>query len=53
MDTLTFGARRFLRHLTDLGYKKSPVTEFDVSKVSSHILSFLFFSVLVIFVMVF
>ncbi|PWZ20956.1 Flap endonuclease 1-B [Zea mays] len=33
MDTLTFGARRFLRHLTDLGYKKSPVTEFDVSKV--------------------
>ncbi|CAM0152500.1 unnamed protein product [Urochloa decumbens] len=33
MDSLTFGARRFLRHLTDLGYKKSPVTEFEVSKV--------------------
>ncbi|CAD6223548.1 unnamed protein product [Miscanthus lutarioriparius] len=33
MDSLTFGARRFLRHLIDLGYKKSPVTEFDVSKV--------------------
>ncbi|KAJ1292878.1 hypothetical protein BS78_01G024000 [Paspalum vaginatum] len=33
MDSLTFGARRFLRHLTDLGYKKSPVIEFEVSKV--------------------
>ncbi|GJM97129.1 hypothetical protein PR202_ga14033 [Eleusine coracana subsp. coracana] len=33
MDSLTFGARRFLRHLTDLGFKKSPVTEFEVSKV--------------------
>ncbi|PUZ36256.1 hypothetical protein GQ55_9G023100 [Panicum hallii var. hallii] len=33
MDSLTFGARRFLRHLTDLGYKKSLVTEFEVSKV--------------------
>ncbi|CAD6251495.1 unnamed protein product [Miscanthus lutarioriparius] len=33
MDSLTFGARRFLRHLIDLGYKKSHVTEFDVSKV--------------------
>ncbi|RLN40440.1 hypothetical protein C2845_PM01G25020 [Panicum miliaceum] len=32
-DSLTFGARRFLRHLTDLGYRKSPVTEFEVSKV--------------------
>lgn len=35
MDSLTFGARRFLRHLTDLGYKKSPVIEFEVSKVTS------------------
>ncbi|KAK3145592.1 hypothetical protein QOZ80_3BG0254860 [Eleusine coracana subsp. coracana] len=33
MDSLTFGARRFLHHLTDLGFKKSPVTEFEVSKV--------------------
>ncbi|TVU43892.1 hypothetical protein EJB05_03312 [Eragrostis curvula] len=32
-DSLTFGARRFLRHLTDLGFKKSPVTEFELSKV--------------------
>ena len=34
MDSLTFGARRFLRHVTDLSYKKSPVTEFEVSKVT-------------------
>ncbi|KAL6636591.1 hypothetical protein ACP70R_024163 [Stipagrostis hirtigluma subsp. patula] len=33
MDSLTFGARRFLRHLTDLSFKKSLVTEFEVSKV--------------------
>ncbi|KAL6893764.1 hypothetical protein ACP4OV_007862 [Aristida adscensionis] len=33
MDSLTFGARRFLRHLTDLSFKKSPVKEFEVSKV--------------------
>ncbi len=33
MDSLTFGARRFLRHLTDLSFKRSPVTEFEVSKV--------------------
>uniref|UniRef100_A0ACD6ABK9 Uncharacterized protein n=1 Tax=Avena sativa TaxID=4498 RepID=A0ACD6ABK9_AVESA len=33
MDSLTFGARRFLRHVTDLSFKKSPVTEFEISKV--------------------
>uniref|UniRef100_A0A0D9W124 Flap endonuclease 1 n=1 Tax=Leersia perrieri TaxID=77586 RepID=A0A0D9W124_9ORYZ len=33
MDSLTFGARRFLRHLTDLSFKRSPVIEFEVSKV--------------------
>ncbi|KAM0878811.1 hypothetical protein ACQ4PT_034631 [Festuca glaucescens] len=33
MDSLTFGARRFLRHVTDLSFKKSPVTEFEMSKV--------------------
>ncbi|XP_062214089.1 flap endonuclease 1-B-like [Phragmites australis] len=33
MDSLTFGARRFLRHLTDRGFKRCPVTEFEVSKV--------------------
>ncbi|XP_037423026.1 flap endonuclease 1-B-like [Triticum dicoccoides] len=33
MDTLTFGAPRFLRHVTDLSFKKSPVTEFEVPKV--------------------
>jgi flap endonuclease-1 len=51
MDSLTFGARRFLRHLTDLGYKKSLVTEFEVSKVASHafsLSSFILLSILVI-----
>jgi hypothetical protein len=51
MDSLTFGARRFLRHLTDLGYKKSLVTEFEVSKVASRIFSlcsFILLSILVI-----
>ncbi|EMS54609.1 Flap endonuclease 1-B [Triticum urartu] len=33
MDTLTFGAPRFLRHVTDLSFKKSPVTEFELPKV--------------------
>jgi len=50
MDSLTFGARRFLRHLTDLGYKKSPVTEFEVSKVASHLFSLCSFILLSILV---
>ncbi|KAK4476775.1 hypothetical protein RD792_015935 [Penstemon davidsonii] len=33
MDSLTFGASRFLRHLMDPSSKKIPVMEFDVSKV--------------------
>ncbi|KAG8098878.1 hypothetical protein GUJ93_ZPchr0013g36526 [Zizania palustris] len=33
MDSLTFGTRRFLRHLTVLSFKRSPVIEFEVSKV--------------------
>lgn len=47
MDSLTFGARRFLRHLTDLGFKKSPVTEFEVSRVTLYNPpSFIYFSVI-------
>ncbi|KQK12287.1 flap endonuclease 1-B [Brachypodium distachyon] len=33
MDSLTFGSLRFLRHITDLSFKRSPVTEFEVPKV--------------------
>ncbi|XP_008775414.2 flap endonuclease 1 [Phoenix dactylifera] len=33
MDSLTFGAPRFLRHLMDPTSKKIPVMEFEVSKV--------------------
>lgn len=33
MDSLTFGAPRFLRHLMDPSSKKVPVMEFEVSKV--------------------
>ncbi|RLN29021.1 flap endonuclease 1a [Panicum miliaceum] len=33
MDSLTFGAPRFLRHLMDPSSKKIPVMEFDVAKV--------------------
>ncbi|KAG6476401.1 hypothetical protein ZIOFF_065641 [Zingiber officinale] len=32
MDTLTFGAPRFLRHLMDSSSKKISVMEFEVSK---------------------
>ncbi|PKA62945.1 Flap endonuclease 1-A [Apostasia shenzhenica] len=34
MDSLTFGAPRFLRHLMDPSSKKIPVMEFEVAKVS-------------------
>lgn len=43
MDTLTFGAPRFLRHVTDLSFKKSPVTEFEVPKVNSSSFYVMFF----------
>ncbi|CAN4110847.1 unnamed protein product [Withania somnifera] len=33
MDSLTFGAPKFLRHLMDPSSKKIPVMEFDISKV--------------------
>jgi flap endonuclease-1 len=33
MDSLTFGAPKFLRHLMDPSSKKIPVMEFDVAKV--------------------
>ncbi|KAI4349850.1 hypothetical protein L6164_010398 [Bauhinia variegata] len=33
MDSLTFGATRFLRHLMDPSSKKIPVMEFEVAKV--------------------
>ncbi|RWW30181.1 hypothetical protein BHE74_00023129 [Ensete ventricosum] len=33
MDSLTFGAPKFLRHLMDPSSKKIPVMEFEVSKV--------------------
>ncbi|KAJ6816524.1 flap endonuclease 1 isoform X2 [Iris pallida] len=33
MDSLTFGASRFLRHLMDPSSKKIPVMEFEVAKV--------------------
>ena len=33
MDSLTFGAPRFLRHLMDPSSRKVPVTEFEISKV--------------------
>ncbi|KAG9130283.1 hypothetical protein Leryth_004277 [Lithospermum erythrorhizon] len=33
MDSLTFGATKFLRHLMDPSSKKIPVMEFEVSKV--------------------
>jgi flap endonuclease-1 len=35
MDSLTFGAPRFVRHLMDPSSKKIPVMEFEVAKVSS------------------
>lgn len=37
MDSLTFGAPRFLRHLMDPSSKKVPVMEFEVSKVRKKI----------------
>ncbi|KAK4282670.1 hypothetical protein QN277_014017 [Acacia crassicarpa] len=33
MDSLTFGASKFLRHLMDPSSKKIPVMEFDVAKI--------------------
>lgn len=33
MDSLTFGASRFLRHLMDPSSRKVPVMEFEISKV--------------------
>lgn len=33
MDSLTFGAPKFLRHLMDPSSKKVPVMEFEVAKV--------------------
>ncbi|MED6154030.1 Elongation of fatty acids protein 2, partial [Stylosanthes scabra] len=33
MDSLTFGATKFLRHLMDPSSKKIPVMEFDIAKV--------------------
>lgn len=33
MDSLTFGAPRFLRHLMDPSSRKVPVMEFEVAKV--------------------
>lgn len=33
MDSLTFGAPKFLRHLMEPTSRKLPVVEFDVSKV--------------------
>ena len=33
MDSLTFGAPKFLRHLMDPSSKKIPVMEFEVAKV--------------------
>lgn len=33
MDSLTFGAPRFLRHLMDPSSKKIPVMEFDIAKI--------------------
>ena len=33
MDSLTFGAPKFLRHLMDPSSRKIPVIEFDVAKV--------------------
>lgn len=33
MDSLTFGAPKFLRHLMDPSSKKIPVMEFDIAKV--------------------
>lgn len=35
MDSLTFGAPRFLRHLMDPSTRKVPVMEFEVAKVVS------------------
>lgn len=34
MDSLTFGAPRFLRHLMDPSSRKIPVMEFEVAKVN-------------------
>lgn len=34
MDSLTFGAPRFLRHLMDPSSKKIPVMEFEIAKVT-------------------
>lgn len=33
MDSLTFGAPKFLRHLMDPSSKKIPVMEFEMTKV--------------------
>lgn len=33
MDSLTFGAPKFLRHLMDPSSRKIPVIEFDTGKV--------------------
>lgn len=33
MDSLTFGAPRFLRHLMDPSSRKVPVMEFEIAKV--------------------
>jgi len=42
MDSLTFGAPKFLRHLMDPSSRKIPVMEFEVAKVClSHTLFFL------------
>ena len=39
MDSLTFGAPRFLRHLMDPSSRKVPVMEFEVAKVRGKNLS--------------
>lgn len=33
MDSLTFGAPRFIRHLMDPSSKRIPVMEFEIEKV--------------------
>lgn len=46
MDSLTFGASRFVRHLMDPSSKKIPVMEFEVAKVSSVVFGLKFIIVL-------
>ena len=46
MDSLTFGATRFVRHLMDPSSRKIPVMEFEVAKVCSIMLSISFILIL-------